>query len=378
MTSFPTLGILGGGQLGKMMAAEAVRLGINVRLLSPKEAGPMQAYANATVADWTDPEVLRDFATGCTAVTVESEWAPADTLAPVCPEGTAIWPSPQTLMWIRHKGVQNDRLAAYDIPLPAYRRCATRAAVHDAADELGWPLMLKQYEGSYDGYGNRLVKRPAEVDDAWDDLAADDGVLVEQCIDFVRELAVQIARRPDGTSVAYPVVYTEQRDHRCHAVVAPAPVEESLAEEAQAVARDAVDAVEGVGLLAVELFETQDGEVLVNEIAPRPHNTGHYTIEGCTTSQFENHVRAVLDLPLGAPDLVAPHVVMVNVLGSRQGTPPHADGWRTALDVPGTHVHIYGKPEVRPNRKMGHVTALADFAEEARTRAEEAAQRIVL
>ncbi|MES3631004.1 MAG: ATP-grasp domain-containing protein, partial [Longimonas sp.] len=208
--------------------------------------------------------------------------------------------------------------------------------------------------------------------------AADDGVLVEQCIDFVRELAVQIARRPDGTSVAYPVVYTEQRDHRCHAVVAPAPVEESLAEEAQAVARDAVDAVEGVGLLAVELFETQDGEVLVNEIAPRPHNTGHYTIEGCTTSQFENHVRAVLDLPLGRPDLVAPHVVMVNVLGSRQGTPPHADGWRTALDVPGTHVHIYGKPEVRPNRKMGHVTALADFAQEARTRAEEAAQRIVL
>ncbi|MGM0706068.1 MAG: 5-(carboxyamino)imidazole ribonucleotide synthase [Bacteroidota bacterium] len=378
MTTFPTLGILGGGQLGKMMAAEAVRLGIGVRLLSPKDAGPMQAYAHATTADWTDPDVLRDFATGCTAVTVESEWAPADQLAPVCPQDTALWPSPQTLGWIRHKGVQNDRLAARNLPLPAYRRCATRKAAHAAADELGWPLMLKQYEGSYDGYGNRLAKTPAELDDAWDDLAADDGLLVEQCIDFVRELAVQIARRPDGTSVAYPVVHTEQRNHRCHAVVAPAPIDAQLSENAQAVARNAVDAVEGVGLLAVELFETQDGAILVNEIAPRPHNTGHYTIEGCTTSQFENHVRAVLDLPLGSTDLVAPHAVMINVLGQREGTPPHATGWRQALQVPGAHVHIYGKPEVRTHRKMGHVTALGTTAEAARSTAENAAERIIL
>ena len=378
MTSFPTLGILGGGQLGKMMAAEAVRLGMGVRLLSPKDAGPMQAYAHATTADWTDPEILRDFATGCTAVTVESEWAPADVLAPVCPEDTALWPSPQTLGWIRHKGVQNDRLAAHDLPLPSYRCCATPDEVRAAGEALGWPLMLKQYEGSYDGYGNRLVERPDEVDEAWNDLAADDGVLAEQCIDFVRELAVQIARRPDGTSVAYPVVHTEQRNHRCHAVMAPAPIADDRAEEAQAIARDAIDAVEGVGLLAVELFETRDGQILINEIAPRPHNTGHYTIEGCTTSQFENHVRAVLDLPLGATDLVAPHAVMVNVLGQREGTPPRADGWQQALQVPEAHVHIYGKPEVRPHRKMGHVTALADTAAEARTRAEEAAKQIIL
>ncbi|PEN06818.1 5-(carboxyamino)imidazole ribonucleotide synthase [Longimonas halophila] len=378
VTSFPTLGILGGGQLGKMMAAEAVRLGMGVRLLAPKDAGPMQAYAHATTADWTDPDILRDFATGCTAVTVESEWAPADVLAPVCPEDTALWPSPQTLGWIRHKGVQNDRLAAHDLPLPSYRCCATPDEVRAAGEALGWPLMLKQYEGSYDGYGNRLVERPDEVDEAWNDLAADDGVLAEQCIDFVRELAVQIARRPNGTSVAYPVVHTEQRDHRCHAVVAPAPMADDLAEEAQAIARDAIDAVEGVGLLAVELFETRDGAILVNEIAPRPHNTGHYTIEGCVTSQFENHVRAVLDLPLGATDLVAPYAVMVNVLGQREGTPPRADGWKQALQVPGAHVHIYGKPDVRPHRKMGHVTALGDTATETRTRAEEAAEQIIL
>ena len=361
-----------------MMAAAAVRLGVQVRLLAPKDAGPMQAYAHAQAADWTDPDVLRTFATGCTAVTVESEWAPADALAPVCPAETALWPSPRTLGWIRHKGVQNDRLAEQDVPLPAYRRCATPEAVQAAGEALGWPLMMKQYEGAYDGYGNRLVEGPDAVADAWADLAAADGVLVEACVDFVRELAVQIARRPDGTSVAYPVVYTEQRNHRCHAVVAPAPIDDTLAEAAQSVAREAVDAVDGVGLLAVELFETQDGAILVNEIAPRPHNTGHYTIEGCMTSQFENHVRAVLDLPLGATDLVAPHAVMVNVLGQRDGTPPEADGWTQALAVSGAHVHIYGKPDVRPHRKMGHVTALAQTAEHARTQAETAAARIVL
>lgn len=361
-----------------MMAAEAVRLGIEVRLLSPKEAGPMQAYSNTLVSDWTDADVLRSFATGCTTVTVESEWAPADECAPVCPDETALWPSPETLGWIRHKGVQNDRLSMYDLPQASYVRCRTIEEARAAMQSLGRPLVMKKYEGSYDGYGNRTVSSTRELEAGWRALAGDDGVLVEKHVDFVRELAVQIARRPGGESVVYPVVATEQHDHRCHAVMAPAPVAPEIATRAQTVARKAVEAFKGVGLMAVELFETREGEILINEIAPRPHNTGHYTIEGCVTSQFENHVRAVLDLPLGSTELVAPHAVMVNVLGQREGTPPQSDGWQQALDVEGAHIHVYGKPEVRPNRKMGHVTVLADTPEAARTRAEEAAAHITL
>jgi 5-(carboxyamino)imidazole ribonucleotide synthase len=189
---------------------------------------------------------------------------------------------------------------------------------------------------------------------------------------------VQVARRPGGEQVAYPVAYTEQRNHRCHAVEAPADVSDDVRQQAQDLAQRSVDVVDGVGLVAVELFEMGDGRVMVNELAPRPHNTGHYTIEGCATSQFENHVRAVLDWPLGSPALRAPAAVMVNVLGQRNGSPPSTDGLRDALAVDGAHVHVYGKPDVRDGRKMGHVTALGDTRTDARTRAEDAASAIRL
>jgi 5-(carboxyamino)imidazole ribonucleotide synthase len=174
------------------------------------------------------------------------------------------------------------------------------------------------------------------------------------------------------------VAYTEQRDHRCHAVEVPADVSDEIAQKARSIAQDAVDAVEGVGLVAVEVFEMPDGRVLVNELAPRPHNTGHYSIEGSHTSQFENHVRAILDWPLGDPSPRRPAAVMVNVLGEREGSPPDASGLLDALAVDGAHVHIYGKPDVRPGHKMGHVTALGPSRSDARRRAEQAAAAITL
>ena len=380
---FPTLGILGGGQLGKMMAAAAVRMGLGVRLLSPKDAGPMACYADTMVGDWTDADVLRRFVDGCTAITVESEWAPADRVAEVlAADGrageVAVWPAPETMALIRDKGVQRTHLAEAGLPGTAFARCATVDDALAAASDLGYPVVLKQYRGSYDGYGNATAENEAALRAAWPDLAADDGLLVEAFVPFERELAVQVARRPGGAQVRYPVCYTEQRDHRCHAVEVPAAVAPEVAAEAQRVAGAAIDAVEGVGLLAVELFETTDGRVLVNEIAPRPHNTGHYSIEGCHTSQFENHVRAVLDLPLGSPDLRAPAAVMVNVVGHREGTPPRAGGLAAALGVEGASVHVYGKPDVRPGRKLGHVTATAGDVATARQRAEAAASKLVL
>lgn len=377
-STFPTLGILGGGQLGKMMAAEAVRMGIETKLLSPKDAGPMQPYAGAQVGDWTDPEVLRPFVSECDVVTVESEWAPAEEAADVLSPNTALWPAPRTLSLIKDKGIQKQHLAEADCPVPAFECCETMNEAVEAAEQFGYPVVLKKYRGAYDGYGNATVHSSGELREAWSDLAADDGLLIETFAEFDRELAVQVARRPDGEQVVYPVAYTEQRNHRCHAVEVPADITDSVAAEARRIAQNAVSAVEGVGLLAVELFEMPDGRVLVNEIAPRPHNTGHYSIEGSATSQFENHVRAIFDWPLGATELRAPSAVMVNVLGRREGTPPHTDGLTQALDVDGVSVHIYGKPDVRPGRKMGHVTALGASRTDARTRAEEAAASIHL
>ena len=377
-SSFPTLGILGGGQLGKMMTAEAVRMSVETRLLSPKEAGPMQPYAGAQVGDWTDPEVLRPFVSGCDVVTVESEWAPADAAADVLPDDAALWPSTETLSLIKDKGVQKQHLADAGCPVPDFVRCETLDEALDAADSLGYPVLLKQYRGAYDGYGNATATSEAELREAWPDLAAEDGALVETFADFTRELAVQVARRPGGNQVVYPVAYTEQRDHRCHAVEVPADIDDDTAKKARQIAQDAVDAVEGVGLIAVELFEMPDGRVLVNELAPRPHNTGHYSIEGCATSQFENHVRAVLDWPLGAPRLRTPVAVMVNVLGRREGSPPRTEGLDRALNTEGVSPHIYGKPDVRPGRKMGHVTALGTDRADTRKRAEMAAGAIEL
>lgn len=376
--AFPTIGILGGGQLGKMMAAEAVRMNIGVRLLSPKDAGPMQGYANSYAGDWTDPDVLRAFAEDCDVVTVESEWAPAAEAADALPDEIAVYPSPQTLNWIKDKGVQNQRLQDAGCPLPAFARCETKDAALEAAHSFGYPVVLKQYRGGYDGYGNATVASDADLHDAWPDLATDDGLLVEEFAEFERELAVQVARRPGGEQVVYPVAYTVQRDHRCHAVEVPAGGPEVVSRRARRVAQRAVDAVDGVGLVAVELFEMPDKTVLVNELAPRPHNTGHYSIEGSHTSQFENHVRAILDWPLGSPALRMPAAVMVNVLGEREGTPPRATGMAAALDVEGASVHIYGKPEVRPGRKMGHVTALGTDRADTRERAETAANAIQL
>ena len=377
-SSFPTIGILGGGQLGKMMAAEAVRMSVEPRLLSPKEAGPMQPYSGAQVGDWADPEVLGPFVSDCDVVTVESEWAPADAAAEVLPDDTSLWPSTETLSLIKDKGVQKQHLADAGCPVPDFVRCETLDEALEAADSLGYPVLLKQYRGAYDGYGNATATSEKELREAWPDLAAEDGAMVETFADFTRELAVQVARRPGGNQVVYPVAYTEQRDHRCHAVEVPADIDDAIATKARQIAQTAVDAVKGVGLIAVELFEMPDGRVLVNELAPRPHNTGHYSIEGCATSQFENHVRAVLDWPLGATSQRTPVAVMVNVLGRRDGSPPRTEGLDRALNTERVTPHIYGKPDVRPGRKMGHVTALGTDRADTRKRAEMAASAIEL
>ncbi len=371
----PTIGILGCGQLGRMMAFSALRMGMHVKILTPEASGPEAIFSDVTVGDWKDPEVLREFARECDAITVESEWAPAERLAQVLPDGVDILPYPRTLQLIRHKGRQKKALLKAGLPLPPFARCRSLEEANATAAEFGYPLVLKKYEGSYDGYGNATCDDPLALSDAWNHLSADDGALLEAWVPFVEELAVLVARGTDGDAVVYPVVYSEQADHRCHAVVAPANLPESVAIEAQRISLAAVEAVAGVGITAVELFRLADGRVLINELAPRPHNTGHYTIEACHTSQFENHVRAVMGWPLGLPGLRVPAACMVNVLGFHDGE-PHYDAFRPALEFADATIHMYGKNKVRPRRKMGHVTVTADDAETARMHAEAAAAQI--
>lgn len=378
--SFPTIGILGGGQLGRMSALAAIRMGLNIKTLSPSVSGPVAGLGQAVIGDWNDPEVMLDFVTGCTVVTVESEWAPAEVAEQVIKNakiGIPVYPTSSTLLKIRHKGVQRRLLTSAGIPGAEFRLCKTVEQAFSAADELGYPVMFKRYQGSYDGYGNATVQNESDVSEAWHSLAESDGLLVEAFVPFVRELAVMVARRPSGESCVYPVVHIEQRNHRCHSVVVPGPSEPELEEKTRVMALRCAETVKATGMLGVEFFETTDGEILVNELAPRPHNSGHYTIEACTTSQFENHIRSILDWPLGDPSLRVPAAAMVNILGTRTGTAT-GESLENAAQVSDAGLHIYGKEEVRPNRKMGHVTVCAETPAEALSEANLCVDRIHL
>jgi 5-(carboxyamino)imidazole ribonucleotide synthase len=280
----------------------------------------------------------------------------ADALAAVERAGTPVRPTPEMLAVIQDKATQKQRMNDAGLPTADWVVAETAADLPRAAKDLGWPLMLKARKLGYDGYGNATCADMEEATLALDRLDAGEGVLVERMVDFRRELAVMVARNPTGEELAYPVVETVQQHHVCHEVLAPARIGAAESTHAAEVALAAAAAAGGIGVTGVELFQLDGGGVLVNELAPRPHNSGHYTIEACETSQFENHLRGVLDLPLGPVEMRRPAAAMVNILGTGKGpATPRVD---FASAVEGAHIHLYGKSEVRLRRKMGHVTAL--------------------
>lgn len=375
---FPTVGILGGGQLGRMMAAAAMPLGVGVRFYQDSDSGPAAPAAHVTTGDWTDVDALKSFLDGCSVVTLDNEWVDLNALSKLLPSGVSLWPSPDTMALIADKGVQKNHAKEQGLPLGEYRVADSLEAAIEAAQALGYPMVAKRPHHSYDGYGNRTVRDEAELRTAYAELTGDDGrLLLEAFVDFVRELAVMVARRPGGEDVVYPVAHTVQKDHRCDAVEVPAPVSDTVFSAAAELARKVASVYDCVGVVGVELFELADGTLLVNELAPRPHNSGHYTIDACVTSQFENHLRAVLDLPLGSPALKRPAAVMINVLGHRKGDTSSAS-LADALAVSEASIHLYGKQDVRPGRKMGHVTALGDTLEAAEALARKAADSLRL
>lgn len=373
------LGILGGGQLARMTLQAAVPLGIDTAILADAPDSPAARVAtHEVVGDAADPAVQAAFVDRATVITLENEFVDATILDALAARGARVLPGGATLRLIQDKLIQKETLVAHDLPAPAFMAVASPNDLLRAAEQWGWPLILKARRNGYDGYGNATLRSPADIDAALQRLGwPERSLYVERWIPFRRELAVLVARRVDGATAVYPVVETVQKNHICHVVRAPAPIPDHVAERALVIAQAAVEAVGGVGITAVELFQTEDDRIVINEMAPRPHNSGHFSIDACVVSQFENHVRAVLGLPLGSPILRAPAAVMVNLLGERDGATMPV-GVEEALLQPDTHVHLYGKREVRRGRKMGHVTALADDLSTAEARARAAAAVIRL
>jgi 5-(carboxyamino)imidazole ribonucleotide synthase len=365
---------VGGGQLARMTHQAAISLGQSLRVLSesPDDSAALVA-ADVRIGAHTDLAALREFAKGCDAVTFDHEHVPGDHIRALQAEGVKVFPGADALVYAQDKGRMRARLSELGAPVPRWRRVATAADISDFAAETGWPVVAKATRGGYDGRGVWMLRSEAEAAHL---VATGTELIVEERVELRRELAAQVARSPFGQVAAYPVVETVQRDGICVEVIAPAPdLPEALALHAQQLAIDLATDLGVVGLLAVELFETGTG-LMVNELAMRPHNSGHWTIEGARTSQFEQHLRAVLDYPMGETTLTAPVAVMANVLGG----PPGGISLDERLhhlyaDDPGARVHLYGK-QVRPGRKIGHVTVVGDDLTSVRARAARAARRL--
>lgn len=358
------VGVIGGGQLARMMIAPAVELGIELRVLAEGE-GMSAELASTAVGDYRDLDTVRAFAAGVDVVTFDHEHVPQDVLRQLVADGVSVHPGPDALQYAQDKLVMRARLAELGIPQPEWAAVRTAAELQAFLDEHAGAGVVKTPRGGYDGKGVRVVRAAEEAQDWLAALADGDALLVEELVPFVRELAQQVARGVGGEIVAYPVVETVQRDGVCAEVIAPAPAAtERLVEVAESIGRTIAEGLGVTGMLAVELFETDDERILVNELAMRPHNSGHWSQDGAVTGQFEQHLRAVADLPLGSTAPRAAWSVMVNILGGpAEGTLDERFG-AAMSEHPQAKIHTYGKAP-RPGRKVGHVNVADDDLDDA-------------
>ncbi len=361
------IGFLGAGQLARMSANQAFRFGMQVAVFSDRpEDEPVQFMTpHSYSGSFDDVESMIEFAEFCDVITLENEFIDSDILKELVQRtGTPLWPSPESFALIENKLIEKKTFEAAGIPVTPYEVVRDAKDLEAFGEQHGWPYLLKSSKGGYDGYGNKTVRNLEEAVHAFRELGGEDGreILAEGFVEFTHELAVQVARNETG-HVVYPCCETVQENHICVAVKTPAPISEDVRRRAEELALKATEAIDGKGIFAYEFFLTTDGDVLLNESAPRPHNSGHYSIEGCVTSQFENHVRAVCGLPLGEPALRKPAAVMINLLGTdlRDAVIENAE---QAVAEPDGHLHSYGKLQSKPGRKMAHYTLLGDALEE--------------
>lgn len=356
------VGVIGGGQLARMMIPAAVELGIEIAVLAESDGSPA-ALAATRVGDYRDAGTVLAFAETVDVVTFDHEHVPQPILRELAARGVPVHPGPDALLYAQDKLMMRRRLSELGIPVPDWAEISSADELAEFLAEHGGSAVVKTARGGYDGKGVRVVHGAHEADD-WFTALAEDGrggsLLVEELVVFRRELAQLVARRPSGESTLWPVVESVQRDGVCSEVIAPAPASAGrIAEVAAGIAETLAESLDVTGVLAVELFETTDDRILVNELAMRPHNSGHWTMDGSTTSQFEQHLRAVLDLPLGATGCRDPWIVMVNVLGGPAGESLTDRYPRVLAEHPSVKVHNYSK-EPRPGRKVGHVNATGD------------------
>jgi 5-(carboxyamino)imidazole ribonucleotide synthase len=369
------VGVIGGGQLARMMIAPAVELGVGIRVLA-EESGMAAALAATDVGDYRDAEIVLAFARDVDVITFDHEHVPHDVLRAVLDAGIPVHPGPDALQYAQDKLRMRAKLAELGMPQPDWAAVSNADELQQFLDAHGGRAVVKTPRGGYDGKGVRVVSSAVEADD-WFAALAEDGrggaLLAEELVDFSRELAQQIARSPSGEMRAYPVVETVQRDGVCAEVIAPAPhTVGRLTEVAADIGGRIAEGLDVTGMLAVELFLTADERLLVNELAMRPHNSGHWSQDGAVTSQFEQHLRAVLDLPLGDTSPRADWAVMINILGGPQEGSLEERFAAALADQPQAKVHTYGKAP-RPGRKVGHVNVVGDDLDEAAYQARAAA-----
>ncbi len=370
------IGVIGGGQLARMMVPPAIHLGLRISVLAESEGASAERAADV-VGDYRDAETVYAFAETVDVITFDHEHVPQSILHELVSRGVAVHPRPDALQYAQDKIVMREKLAELGVPIPDWTAADDETDLQAFLDAHGGRAVVKTARGGYDGKGVRVISDAAEVRD-WFTALAEDGnggsLLVEELVDFVRELSQLVARRPSGETRTWPVVETIQRDGVCAEVLAPAPTDRAeVLEQAAGIGAIVAEGVDVTGVLAVEMFETRDGRVLVNELAMRPHNSGHFSIEGSVTSQFEQHLRAVADLPLGDTSMTAPAAVMVNVLGGPAEGPMPVRYAEALAAHPRAKFHSYDK-QPRPGRKVGHVTVTGEQLDAVRAEAVAAAQ----
>jgi 5-(carboxyamino)imidazole ribonucleotide synthase len=362
-----TLGILGGGQLAKMLAGAAYRLGINIAIIEKGENSPAGDMTKLDFTKgWFDDEDLMRFAEASDVVTLENEFIDPEILDKVN-RVRRVLPSPVTMRLVQDKFIQKETFQRAGIPVPEFIKIDSADDIVKAGEKFGYPFLIKTRTLGYDGYGNFTVKSEENCIEAWNNFNS--GVnhrplMAERFVNFTKELAVMVVRSETYGSKAYPCVETIQDNHICKVVIAPAEIDVKIRARAQYYAMQCVNAINGVGVFGVELFLAEDDSLMVNEIAPRPHNSGHYTIEACYTSQYENCIRAVCGLPLGSTEMIKPAACMINILGQRDGSGVPTDVTEM-MKIDGAFLHLYNKKSSRKGRKMGHITALGDTQKEA-------------
>ena len=365
-----TLGILGGGQLAKMLALEAYRLGLNVAIIDKDANTPAGDLTKLDFTKgWNDQAELDKFVEVSDIITLENEFIEPEILEYIS-QKKQVFPTAQTMRLVQDKFIQKNVFAKNGIPLPRYEEINSIDDLKQFGQKFGYPFVVKTRTLGYDGYGNFTVQNENECQVAWQKFNSNSNqsparkLMAEEFINFKAELAVMITRSRSGKTAVYPCVETIQKNHICNQVIAPAKIDIDISLQAQEIATRAVEAVNGVGVFGVELFVNADGQILVNEIAPRPHNSGHYTIEACFCSQFENAIRAILDLPLGSTEMIKPAACMINLLGERDGIGSPTNVTNT-LEFNKVALHLYNKKTSRQGRKMGHITAIADNIDDA-------------